>query len=820
MSVNWTQVLPAFTLWSMLTLRQSTISLCLLCACQAPPSSDVDEFAGADRGYGRIHLGIHDDPLTVDGHVISSIVVTVEEVHLRGPEGWIEIDGGSHVLDILELQGGLVAWLGAANIPAGHYDQIRLVISEAQAIVDGQEVELTIPSAYTSGIKIETDMLVEPNQALWVQLDFDLDDSVHQAGNGEWLMKPVIKLDDVLTKDDVVAVAQVQEGSPTELSLPDGAHVMIEDGALPDGTVVSLERIVDEPAGMNPSPVYEVLPSGPLSGLATVTLPFYELPPGMVAQDLEMSVDHRLVTAVVDEGGSTLTASVDHFCEFTSSPKRDVLLAHTRVRRPNDAVQVWADLACSSPWIAAQIDLSANGVSLDVHTGAVKDAGGAGRQDDRYEGLTLEELAPQTVDFAVNTVEFEEYLGLDRVSPARTTRIGGENYYIEGGAGRRAELLIHAEAEHYAAQIEASPAPHGDDWKNPETLDIALGSLAAVAWSGEYRDSYDLPNAQPCTTDLPECEAWKKLPYDYKKKDPWTMAGVSDDGETLMFMVFGSANLPTIYHHAKTIFAGELHRALLFDGGGSATAVVDGVAAYPTWGIDDIFAGLSATTPCSPMEFDDVPQGAWFRPHVRTLMCAGVIDNADHFRPFESTTRAEFLRVTLETAFPTMIFAGVADEDFDDFADVHYQAWYARYVEFAEAKGIIDGYEINGKSYFKPDQPVTRAEAAKMLVMVGKVSANARYGAIYEFYGNLGVVPQADRFEDTQNHWAYEFIHALRLFDGADAGSVRDGIVCGYTDPVTKELTNEFHPDDDLLRAEMAKMICIAAGYCAAQSCG
>ncbi|WP_040227722.1 N-acetylmuramoyl-L-alanine amidase [Bhargavaea cecembensis] len=42
---------------------------------------------------------------------------------------------------------------------------------------------------------------------------------------------------------------------------------------------------------------------------------------------------------------------------------------------------------------------------------------------------------------------------------------------------------------------------------------------------------------------------------------------------------------------------------------------------------------------------------------------------------------------------------------------------FEQHVDFIAGKGIISGYEENGKSLFKPNEPVTRFQAAKMLVI-------------------------------------------------------------------------------------------------------
>jgi hypothetical protein len=56
---------------------------------------------------------------------------------------------------------------------------------------------LKIPSSEQSGIKINVDARIPPANNLIITLDYDADKSVNQEGNGDYIMKPVIKVQNI-----------------------------------------------------------------------------------------------------------------------------------------------------------------------------------------------------------------------------------------------------------------------------------------------------------------------------------------------------------------------------------------------------------------------------------------------------------------------------------------------------------------------------------------------------------------------------------------------------------------------------------------------
>jgi N-acetylmuramoyl-L-alanine amidase len=113
------------------------------------------------------------------------------------------------------------------------------------------------------------------------------------------------------------------------------------------------------------------------------------------------------------------------------------------------------------------------------------------------------------------------------------------------------------------------------------------------------------------------------------------------------------------------------------------------------------------------------------------------------------------------------------------FSDVPLDHWAKKEIEFLYNRSIIQGYEQEDDLQFHPNEHVTRAQAAKMLMKVlGEQEQSISYS----------------RFKDVpSDHWAAGWIER----------AVEKGIFEGYSD-------GTFHPNDPLKRSQMSKIIALA----------
>ncbi|WP_420475744.1 DUF4382 domain-containing protein [Noviherbaspirillum sp. ST9] len=138
------------------------------------------------------------------------VFVTVSKVRVHkagdaaeGDAGWSEIVLTTpRKIDLLNLVNGKLEDLGQTSLPAGTYNQIRLVLvpnaggALANSIVPtgGSEVALATPSGVQSGIKLNGNVEVASGATTEIALDFDACKSIVQRGNGSYGLKPVIRM--------------------------------------------------------------------------------------------------------------------------------------------------------------------------------------------------------------------------------------------------------------------------------------------------------------------------------------------------------------------------------------------------------------------------------------------------------------------------------------------------------------------------------------------------------------------------------------------------------------------------------------------------
>lgn len=220
--------------------------------------SGVLFWAGCDSGgtggaaQGDVTLRLTDAPADLD-----SAVVTVDRVDLLTEDGVSDDDDSgedddesrltlteeTRQLDLLQLQNGNEALLAEeVTVPEGEYTQLRFVLgSENYVVVNGEQQMLEVPSGQQSGIKIvlpEVEIENDGDQ-IDLTLDFDVEDSFIDQGNGTYRFKPTIKVKNVFVNGQSIETVSV-DGLVTSVDAGNNG-ISVEDIAFTTTVATEIE---------------------------------------------------------------------------------------------------------------------------------------------------------------------------------------------------------------------------------------------------------------------------------------------------------------------------------------------------------------------------------------------------------------------------------------------------------------------------------------------------------------------------------------------------------------------------------------------------
>lgn len=170
-------------------------------------SSDIGMQSASAGGLARVTFKLTDAP----HENLKAVMVDVDHLEVllegQGKAGRLQLAQGLGVIDLLQLQNGVTLALQEVSIPAGvKIQQIRLILKSSghyAVKANDSQCSLQTPSAQKTGVKviIPGGIDLAAGHAYSVLVDFDALKSVVVKGNGDCLLKPVVKLASVKKLD-------------------------------------------------------------------------------------------------------------------------------------------------------------------------------------------------------------------------------------------------------------------------------------------------------------------------------------------------------------------------------------------------------------------------------------------------------------------------------------------------------------------------------------------------------------------------------------------------------------------------------------------
>ena len=228
----------------------SALALGLLIGCSGEsdlltPDAELVKTAPYDNA-GTFQLTLIDAPVDFDDFILVLKGISAHRDCEDDLDGWYGLDIEPAEYHLLDLTNGVSALITDAELPAGTYNQIRLLLDEGnRVVIDGEEFDLFIPSGLASGFKIQHVFEIVEGQDYAATLDFDAARSVHLDGSGRYIMNPVVRVVEDASAGSIsgmtfpaqaLAMVWTVAGSDTVTTFADSSTGAFLLAALPTGT--------------------------------------------------------------------------------------------------------------------------------------------------------------------------------------------------------------------------------------------------------------------------------------------------------------------------------------------------------------------------------------------------------------------------------------------------------------------------------------------------------------------------------------------------------------------------------------------------------
>ncbi|AGB41284.1 hypothetical protein Halha_1339 [Halobacteroides halobius DSM 5150] len=182
--------------------------------------SSITGDSSLDSDSAELQMLLTDAP--VDG--VDELNVTIDGIDINSDaRGWETLSTEKQTFDLLKLQ-GVTAKLLNKHLEPGTYNQIRLYVTDAEVVIDGNTKSVTIPSADQTGLKLTNSFTIEKGVPKALLLDFDARKSLKDAKQG-YKLTPTIRL-----------VERIKTGDLK------GTEVLNQDGNVATGYVVKIYK--------------------------------------------------------------------------------------------------------------------------------------------------------------------------------------------------------------------------------------------------------------------------------------------------------------------------------------------------------------------------------------------------------------------------------------------------------------------------------------------------------------------------------------------------------------------------------------------------
>ncbi len=145
----------------------------------------------AQKDAAHVTFKLTDAPTNFDALYID---VKGIEAHTQA-SGWVMMNSSVGSINILQYVNGQSTVIAEGDIPAGHIDQVRLLLgSNNSIVVNGQSQPISLAGSGAAGLTLNLDNQVQAGNNYSWTIDFDAAQSVVAAGSASFQLQPTLRL--------------------------------------------------------------------------------------------------------------------------------------------------------------------------------------------------------------------------------------------------------------------------------------------------------------------------------------------------------------------------------------------------------------------------------------------------------------------------------------------------------------------------------------------------------------------------------------------------------------------------------------------------
>lgn len=150
-----------------------------------------------------IVIKLTDAPILID-----AVNINIIGLELIADDEIFPMDTDVGMINLLDFQNGVELLLADENLDVDCLQSLKILLGDGNHVIeDGEVFPLIFPTSAQAGLKISIDRCLDEFDYADMLIDFDAEKSIHLNDQGEYIMRPVLRLvrfnDEILNTDEI-----------------------------------------------------------------------------------------------------------------------------------------------------------------------------------------------------------------------------------------------------------------------------------------------------------------------------------------------------------------------------------------------------------------------------------------------------------------------------------------------------------------------------------------------------------------------------------------------------------------------------------------